>query len=270
MQVLRLIFLLLISYSSGHTDPEPVKITSERDGEKVVIIAANPNPYPVTIELSMKTKNIIPGEAFPVIKILPANARDRVTVVRIADPSKSWNYETSYIFYMGDINAQHDNRFAYRLPYAINTTERVGQAYGGSFSHTGPNYYSIDFNMEEGSRVVAARSGLVVEVQEEFNEGGADRSYIQKANYITIMHDDGTFADYSHLRKNGAVVREGQQVRLGQHIGYSGATGFATGPHLHFVVKKASRGGGYESIPVKFKTKEGIITLQDRESYTAY
>lgn len=270
MRIFKTIVFLPWILLAGILKPDPISLNTQREGDKVHFIAENPNFFPVTVELDLKVQNIITKDAFPIIRVLPPNSTQSLTEVTINDASKAWNYETSYIFYTGDINAKHNNRFAYRLPYAVNSSERVGQAYGGAFSHTGANFNSIDFNMEEGSKVIAARSGVVIEVVEQFDKGGGDRSYIKQANYITIMHDDGTLADYSHLRKNGSVVREGQQVRMGQHIGYSGSTGYATGPHLHFVVKKAKRGGGYDSIPVKFKTHEGILILQQGESYTAY
>lgn len=90
------------------------------------------------------------------------------------------------------------------------------------------------------------------------------------ANYITVLHNDGTFADYSHLRYKSVIVQLGQQVERGQIIGYSGATGYATGPHLHFVVKKAKKGGGFISIPVEFTTLKGIQELREGEKYVGY
>lgn len=263
-----MIMMLLSLPLFGQT--KKVTISTEREGEKVIFKAVNPNFFPVTLELNIIAENMSAPQKLPVIRSLPAGDQVSVAVMIISDPAVSWSYETRYLFYMGDADAQHDDRFAYRLPYERQTEHRVEQAYGGSFSHTGDAYYSLDFAMDEGTRIVAARNGLVVKVEESFSEGGNDPSFLQKANVITIMHEDGTFADYSHLKKNGAVVRSGQQVRSGQLIGYSGATGYATGPHLHFAVKKARKGGGFTTLPIKFKTRKGILTLKERTSYMAY
>lgn len=75
-----------------------------------------------------------------------------------------------------------------------------------------------------------------------FGPGGADRSMRPFANYIIIKHADGTFAEYVHLQKDGALVRMGDEVTVGQPIGLSGQTGFASKPHLHFDVFQAIDG----------------------------
>lgn len=54
-------------------------------------------------------------------------------------------------------------------------------------------------------------------------------------NQITIQHADGMLTTYSHLSER--LVSEGDSVRQGQIIGRSGATGWATGPHLHLGVQ---------------------------------
>ena len=57
---------------------------------------------------------------------------------------------------------------------------------------------------------------------------------------------------YAHLQANGAVAQLGQRVRTGQHIGWSGNTGFSTGPHLHFAVQ-VNRGMRLVSIPFQME-----------------
>ena len=65
--------------------------------------------------------------------------------------------------------------------------------------------------------------------------------------YIKIRweHEGDTYdALYMHLRSNGGrLVDQGDSVRAGQHIGYSGNTGNSTGPHLHFELKVNGSGG---------------------------
>jgi murein DD-endopeptidase MepM/ murein hydrolase activator NlpD len=55
-------------------------------------------------------------------------------------------------------------------------------------------------------------------------------------------------------------VKVGQRVAIGDVIGLSGNTGFSSGPHLHFNVFKAKDGKTRESIPVKFRTGDGVET----------
>lgn len=61
--------------------------------------------------------------------------------------------------------------------------------------------------------------------------------------------------------QNGVVVNVSQKIQRGQLLGYSGKTGYARGPHLHFIVYKAIDGTHRESIPVKFMGADGIIDI---------
>ena len=74
--------------------------------------------------------------------------------------------------------------------------------------------------------------------------------YGGRANFIRILHDDGSMAVYAHLQPEGVQVHTGQRVRQGQRIGLSGNTGFSTAPHLHFVLQ-VNRGMRLESIPFR-------------------
>lgn len=84
---------------------------------------------------------------------------------------------------------------------------------------------------------------------------------------IVILHSDGTMAIYSHLQRNGAKVKEGQQVAKGDFIGYSGATGFVSGPHLHFMVILPEFGGN-TTVSTLFETSRyGVTLLQEKQTY---
>ena len=83
------------------------------------------------------------------------------------------------------------------------------------------------------------------------------------------MHSDGTFGDYAHLKYKGTVVKKGDFVEKDQLIGYSGSTGFSTGPHLHFAVFINRIDGKRTYIETKFKTSESkAILLEEGKSYT--
>ena len=171
---------------------------------------------------------------------------------------------------MGNKDAKHDDSYRYRLPYALNETYRVSQGYNGTQTHKGRSKYAIDFAMPEGSAVHAAREGVVVKVKSDSNRGGYDKRFARFGNFVTIAHSDGTMATYYHLKQDGVIVRVGEQVTRGQKIGYSGNTGYSSGPHLHFAVFKAKNSSMMQTIPVLFSvfdtdTKE----LLQGEAYTA-
>lgn len=120
----------------------------------------------------------------------------------------------------------------YVLPYPVGTAYRVNQANCSGFGHAGFWKYGYDFAMPIGTLVTAARRGQVL-----YAAGGAQDGDRTRTNLVTVEHEDGTVAVYSHLTFNGALVSEGQAVEAGDSVGLSGNTGNTGGfPHLHFSV----------------------------------
>ncbi len=268
MKLIPIITALLFVFSSFQEKPT-VEVFNVEKESSIEVHARNTNPYPVTIELEIDLTNLSSEKRLPLIQAIPPESEVKLTELSVEKRTERWGFNTTYRYYMGSIFADHNDNFVYRLPYRLGTDYKIAQGYNGDFSHSGQLAYSIDFNLPEGTPVYSARSGIVVELQEDFTEGGSGKFYEDKANYITIVHNDGTFAEYSHLRHNGVSVSVGQRVRTGQLIGYSGATGYATGPHLHFHVKKAVKGGDFITIPTRFSTQKGTIQLREGESYKA-
>lgn len=135
------------------------------------------------------------------------------------------------------------------LPFPAGTEITVSQGHFGYFSHAGQTAYAVDFPTAEGSPVVAARGGTVQAVKADSNQGCAEPRCASLGNFIQIDHGDGTFGSYYHLRQGGALVAPGDVVCAGQPIGFTGNTGFTSGPHLHFAVLDPR---GY-SHPVRFQ-----------------
>ena len=106
--------------------------------------------------------------------------------------------------------------------------------------------------MPEGTPITAARGGEVVRVKKDSIRGGSSKSYEKDGNKISILHQDGSYADYVHLQKDGTLVSVGDTVKAGQKIGLSGNTGRTTGPHLHFQVFIPTAEGKMKSLPVNF------------------
>lgn len=88
----------------------------------------------------------------------------------------------------------------------------------------GRMHEGIDIAAGYGSPVVAAAGGTVI-------SAGWRGGY---GNVVEISHQGGLVTKYAHL--SSINVHRGQQVERGQLIGRVGATGYATGPHLHFEV----------------------------------
>ena len=152
-----------------------------------------------------------------------------------------------------------DHYTVYSLPFEKGTTVFVVQGYESIFSHHGD--YAIDFKVKEGTKVFAARDGIVTYVRDSNTTGGISRKFVGKGNGISVKHKDSTYAHYWHLQYNGALVNVGDTVREGQQIGLSGNTGFSAFPHLHFEVTRQAR-ISRDDFPVLFFTAGGPNFLQ--------
>lgn len=93
-------------------------------------------------------------------------------------------------------------------------------------------YNAVDLGAPKGTPIVAAAAGDVVVAR----EGGWNGGY---GSYVVISHSNGSQTLYSHMSKVDAY--DGESVQQGQVIGYVGATGLATGPHLHFEIRNGIR-----------------------------
>ena len=153
----------------------------------------------------------------------------------------------------------HDDDYVYRLPYANGKSYRVIQSFGSRFSHTGLEQFAIDFLMREGTPVHAARDGVVARLEESNSIGCWEDGCGRYANFVVVLHDDGTTGEYYHLLKDGVLVDVGDRVVAGQKIALSGNTGHTTVAHLHFAVYRAVDWGNTQSVPVRFVSADGIV-----------
>ena len=149
-----------------------------------------------------------------------------------------------------------DTSFVYSLPFEKGDKHLLVQAYQSGFSHKGE--LALDFKMKTGTKICAARAGVVVSIREDSEKGGLKQEMLSEGNHIIIKHADGTAAHYWHLQKNGVLVNMGDSVEQGQLIGLSGNTGYSAFAHLHFEVVDPLKG----QIPTRFHTKKGIKYLR--------
>jgi murein DD-endopeptidase MepM/ murein hydrolase activator NlpD len=154
-----------------------------------------------------------------------------------------------------------DNSFVYHLPFAAGSKFLLIQAYNSKMSHK--DELSLDFKMKKGSKICAARAGVITEIKKDSDVGGLKDEYLSQGNHIIITHADGSTAMYWHLKKDGVLVNVGDSVTQGQHIGYSGNTGYTAFPHLHFQVYDSNG----TNIATRFLTKKGVRYLRPGKYY---
>ncbi|HEY8376193.1 MAG TPA: peptidoglycan DD-metalloendopeptidase family protein [Nannocystis sp.] len=141
------------------------------------------------------------------------------------------------------------------LPLECGTSALVSQGNNGGFSHVGQSAYAFDFAVGIGTPLVAIADGTVSNLYAGtlpgdpcYNGGGQECS--GKANYVTLLHNDGTKSIYAHL--SAVSVTLGQFVPRGTPVGLSGSTGWSTGRHAHVARQENCGSGWCQSIPVSF------------------
>ena len=87
-------------------------------------------------------------------------------------------------------------------------------------------HLAVDFGAPTGAPVVAVANGTI-------QSAGVSGGY---GNLVEIKHNNGLVTGYAHLSKIGAGIHRGVAVKQGDVIGLVGATGLATGPHLHYMM----------------------------------
>jgi len=158
-----------------------------------------------------------------------------------------------------------DTSFVYQLPYEAGQSHLLVQGYFSKYSHK--NRAALDFKMKRGTKILAARDGIVTRVKEDGDKGGWNKKYRPDGNVIVIQHVDGSRAGYWHLQLNGAMVNVGDTVKQGQLIGLSGKTGYTLFPHLHFIVWRSSGRGQWQQTGTRFQTSKGIRYLRPLRKY---
>ncbi len=260
------------TYDSKQKLHKKKKVTLEAVdvGEYINIYVKNMNPYSITLKIKESYENLNFDKN--VRKVFPLKSGEKREYIRLYKlrGAISYSYNYSYSWIIGSIDAVHDDEYIYRLPYAKGTSHMVTQGFNGVTTHKGHSQYAIDFGMPVGTKLYASRDGVVVKTKENSNRGGYDKKFSSSGNYITIEHSDSTFATYYHLKKNGVVVNIGQKVNRGDFIGYSGNTGYSSGPHLHLAIFKASTATSTKTIAIKLLSQNSIINIPKKGSfYTA-
>lgn len=123
-----------------------------------------------------------------------------------------------------------------------NGSERVTSNFGQrSLKFNNKTYNSYHYGIDLISRkygtdyIIAFADGTVSVVNNNVN--GYSETYAS-GNYIVIKHNNGYDTRYLHLKKNSMKVKVGDKVKKGQVIAYMNSSGFSTGNHLHFEIRK--------------------------------
>jgi murein DD-endopeptidase MepM/ murein hydrolase activator NlpD len=270
------IFGLAVRPPPVHANDEPgipkdrsVEIFHRKHQDATTFYAQLTHCNEATITIRVTLKNMVASRQLPLTVDAKGRQEFDLVTLRPADHAKSWSYDIREKWLIGRRGDVTSNAFVYALPY-LGEQHVVAQGPFGTFSHFkgSNNEYAIDWDMPVGTIVAAAREGAVVCVRQDSDVHGSTEKYKEAANDIVIRHDDGTFAEYCHLKKNGALVQLGDRVKIHQPLALSGNTGFTSGPHLHFAVFCNVDGDKRRSLPVLFRARDGrAVTPKEGSRY---
>lgn len=268
-----LVLIVLLSSALGvdsFRDGNAVRVFFTRKADYTSLTVENRKAYEVTVALTITAKDVSVTRVTPETATYPPYSKTEAVRISSTDPAATprWRYEIRWT--KGRLNAKHDVKALYLLPFEKGQSHQVIQSYAGRLTHHGYNRYAVDFAMPEGTAVCAARDGIVVDLKEYFETGGPKKEYENQSNFVSIAHADGTIGEYHHLKHDGVLVEIGQQVKAGQPIALSGSTGYSTAPHLHFGVYSAANAKRLQSHALTFTTQEGTVTWPaEGKVYTA-
>ncbi|KAA2285187.1 M23 family metallopeptidase [Arenimonas fontis] len=256
--LLPLLALLAATASAPSCAADWARLELSRQGSQWQVLVRNLAAGPVEVQVQADgLEDLAADPPLPQRRVLAAGTGEVLTILVATGPAP--RHRLRLLAVPGPPHAQARD-VVYSLPVE-ESAFRLGQGFHGGFSHDDPaNRYAVDLEVAEGTAVLAARGGVVMEAVGGFREGGADPGLADRANLVRVLHEDGSMALYAHLREGGVAVRPGQQVHLGQVLGYTGNTGFSSGPHLHFAVQ-VNTGMRLESVPFRMIGPDGLLPL---------
>jgi len=246
---------LAIKETKVDADPQKlVELIVNQVGDEHIVTVINRLGGPTQVTLSfVEATNVAADPPLPVDLVLGAYENRQAVRLHSIDPTQAGGFKLTHMALPGPPSRLERSEFAYGFPFSDRSRILLGQGFNGSFSHTdSQSKYAVDLGADEGTPVLAARGGVVMMVEQDFEGSGLDRNkFADRANSVRILHDDGTMGVYAHLAFESVLVAPGHRVNPGQTIGRAGSTGFSTGPHLHFVIQ-VNNGRDLVSIPFDF------------------
>lgn len=177
---------------------------------------------------------------YRICKTYGVDIKEAVSINRITDPSKIQVGQRIFIpgaskvlkveIYLEDVveESTPQEKVVYKKPNFIWPVE--GRLRDGFDDTEGKRHLGLDISSPAGTAIKASASGRVI------YSGNTIRGY---GNLILLRHSEEFVTVYAHNEVN--LVEEGEWIEGGQVIGRVGQTGRATGPHLHFEIRRNNK-----------------------------
>lgn len=200
-------------------------------------------------------------------------------------PTRSASFRYDYTYTRGCLSNRVNFDFSYLLP--VSPTKEVEvfelsplETFFGKDDYT-ETWYALGFKMSDNDTIFAARSGLVIDVQDKTESFQTNNIFSRDENYIEVFHKDCTIGRYQVMKKGSAMVKVGQNIIAGQPIGIAGGNNYEGGQQVRFFVyylpKGAKLSTGFDEkktqwnyIPLKFWVNgRETVTLEAGKTYTS-
>lgn len=230
-----------------------VTVVNRGSNERPVLFAVNQLYGPVQIRLEfLEQENVRLSEEAPLAWQVEGPGDQYLLQLQPQSPGKSWRYQWRYEYVPGPALKDLPPLPIVPSPLAGGPYP-ITQGFHGAASHSEhvQSLHAVDVAVPPGTPVLAVSDGRVMDLERDFSRSGWQREYADEANFVRVLHEDGTMALYAHLQPEGIEVVAGQRVKVGQVLAYSGNTGYSSGPHLHFALQ-VNHDQLLQSIPFEF------------------
>jgi murein DD-endopeptidase MepM/ murein hydrolase activator NlpD len=255
-KLFRVACILLLGLHQVQAETELVQISVQPSGKDYRLVGRNDGVAPMNVRVDLVGSRNLRSDAGMMLQAVLRPGTE--TILAHLEPAyrrEPMQVQWQVGIQLGDPAAVHDEGAHYLLPFPAGRRLQVAQAADGPLTtHNSENMrYAIDIAMSVGTPIRAARSGRMLDSRGWFGEGRPDGDYLDRVNFVRILHPDGTWAVYAHLSDINPDLSPGDWVEAGTRIGLSGNSGFSSGPHLHFAVLK-NAGSTERALPFQFYT----------------
>lgn len=206
-----------IIYEQQKTDLS--NLSKDLNSQKTLVVQNQQSKNTLLIETKNKEKNYLN---------IIADRKKKVTDLQ--DEINSFESKIKYILDKSKLPTAGSGVFRWPLSKIIITQTFGDTSFSRTGAYNGHGHNGVDFGVSIGTPLYAIGDGVVL------GTGNTDAS-CPRASYgkwVLIKHNNGIDSLYGHMSIIG--VSAGQTLKAGDQIGYTGYTGYATGPHLHLTL----------------------------------